>query len=163
MSEMKDDNAVDNEELQLVVFRVGKEEFGLDVSEVKEIIRILDITPMPKAPDFIEGVINLRGQVVAVMDLASRFDLKDSKKTEKSRIVVVEMGSNIVGFKVDEVPEVLRLSTQDVDPTPQISESSVNAEFIRGIGKFDERLIIILDSGKIIGQEDAEKLQQAMK
>ena len=157
MPEMvKGENAAN--ELQLVIFRLGGEEFGLEVGQVKEIIRMQNITPMPKAPDFIEGVINLRGQIVAVMDLANKFGLGVREKTEKSRIVVVEVDENIVGMIVDEVPEVLRISEDRVEPAPDMIESQVKNEFITGVGKFEDRLIIILDANKILDQEEIKQL-----
>jgi purine-binding chemotaxis protein CheW len=150
-------------ETQLVIFRLAGEEFGLDISQVREIIRMQDVTPMPKAPDFIEGVINLRGQIVAVMDLAKRFGLKAAARTEKTRIVVTEVKDNTVGLVVDEVPEVLRISEADVEATPEMIESQIHAEFIRGVGKLANRLIILLNVDKILSREEAKQVSETVK
>ncbi|MFA6384273.1 MAG: chemotaxis protein CheW, partial [Candidatus Omnitrophota bacterium] len=101
-------------EYQLVVFTLGKEEFGVDISQVREIVRLVQITYLPKAPDFIEGVVNLRGQVLAVIDLAKRIGIKANARGENTRIIVVEVGDNTVGMLVDSVSEVLRLPSEFV-------------------------------------------------
>ncbi len=162
MPEKKQEKAR-SREIQLVIFRLAKEEFGLDIAQVREIIRMQDITPMPKAPEFIEGVINLRGQIIAVMDLARRFGLEQTQKTEKTRIVVTEVKDNTVGVIVDEVPEVLRISEDNVDPTPEMIESQVHAEFIKGVGKLEERLVILLDVDKILSREEIKQVGEAAK
>jgi len=150
-------------EIQLVIFRLAGEEFGLDISQVREIIRMQDITPMPQAPEFIEGVINLRGQIIAVMDLANRFGLKSSERTEKARIVVSEVKDNTVGLIVDEVPEVLRISEGSVDPTPGMIESQIHSDFIKGVGKLEDRLIILLAADKILSHEEAKQVSEVAK
>ncbi|HPW45705.1 MAG TPA: chemotaxis protein CheW [bacterium] len=155
---MNDKNKSVSEELQLVVFRLADEEFALDISQVREIIRMQEITPMPKAPDFITGVLNLRGQIVAVMDLAQRFAIKNSLRTDIARIIIVEVGDSKIGLIVDEVPEVIRMSLNDMEPTPAMIESKVHAEFIKGVGKFQDRLIIVLDAGSILSKEESAHL-----
>lgn len=145
-------------ELQLVIFRLAGEEFGMEISQVREIIRLQDITPMPRAPEFIEGVINLRGQIIAVMDLAKRFGISGGDRTDKTRIVVTEVGGSTVGLIVDEVPEVLRISEGEVDPTPEMIESKVHADFIRGVGKLEDRLIIMLAADKIMNSDELKKV-----
>lgn len=149
-------------EIQLVIFQLAGEEFGMDISQVREIIRMQDVTPMPKAPKFIEGVINLRGQIIAVMDLASRFGLDRSKVNEKTRIVVTEVQDNTVGLIVDEVPEVLRILEDNIDPTPEMIESQVHADFIRGVGKLEDRIIIILSSDKILTSDEVKQVSQGV-
>ncbi len=155
---MNEKNTAMSEELQLVVFRLANEEFGLDISQVREIIRMQEVTPMPKAPEFITGVLNLRGQIVAVMDLAQRFGIKDSLRTDVTRIIIVEVGDSKIGLIVDEVPEVIRMPLNDMEPTPAMIESKVHAEFIKGVGKFQDRLIIVLDAGSILSKEESAHL-----
>jgi len=150
-------------ELQLVIFRIGDEEFGLDISQVREIIRMQEITPMPKAPVFIEGVINLRGQIIAVMELSKRLSLPSGERTDKSRIVVAEVGENILGLVVDEVPEVLRITENNIEPAPDIFEGRIHSDFIKGVGKCEDRLIILLDVDKIISRDEAKKVGEAVK
>lgn len=156
MSTKKKDNVIN--EVQLVVFRLGEEDFGFEISSVREIIRAQQITPMPHAPEFIEGVINLRGQIIAVMSLAKRLGFSIPKQSEKARIVVAEVGENLLGLIVDEVPEVLRIPTSNIEPTPHMIESAVHAEFIKGVGKVGERLVVILDALKIVNAEESAKL-----
>ena len=136
----KSDNTSLNEK-QLVIFDLAGEEFGVDVYQVKEIIRMQEITSMPKAPDYIEGIINLRGQIITVMNLEKKFGLKEAEITGKSRIVVTEVAGNTIGLIVDEVPEVLRIPEDNIDPTPEMIESQIHAEFIKGVGKLKNRLI----------------------
>lgn len=163
MPEQKKEAKKAAKELQLVIFKLAGEEFGLDISQVREIIRMQDITPMPKAPEFIEGVINLRGQIIAVMDLAKRFSLTSTAKTEKTRTVVAEVKNNTVGLIVDEVPEVLRISEDNIDPTPEMFESQIHAEFIKGVGKLENRLLILLDVDRILSREEIKQATAAMK
>lgn len=145
-------------ETQLVIFRLAKEDFGLDISQVREIIRMQDITPMPHAPKFIEGVINLRGQIIAVMDLAKRFSLDAQKRSDKTRIVVTETHGTTVGFVVDEVPEVLRMSLDSIEKTPDLMESQIHTDFIKGVGKVKDKLIILLDVDRVLSKEEAKQV-----
>ena len=163
MPEQKKEDKTHAKEAQLVIFRLTGEEFGLEIGQVREIIRMQDVTPMPKAPQFIEGVINLRGQIIAVMDLTKRFGLKKTDRTEKTRIVVTEVKDKTVGLIVDEVPEVLRISEDAIDPTPEMIESQINSEFIRGVGKLEERLIILLDVDKIMSSEEIKQVSENAK
>ncbi len=145
-------------ETQLVIFRLANEDFGLEISQVREIIRLQDITPMPKAPDFIEGVINLRGQIIAVMDLAKRFSLTAQKRSDKTRIVVTEAHGTTVGLVVDAVPEVLRISADSIEATPDLMESQIHTDFIKGVGKVKDKLIILLDVDKVLSKEEIKQV-----
>jgi purine-binding chemotaxis protein CheW len=158
MPDIKKEDKNKFNEVQVVIFRLANEEFGLVISQVREIIRMQDVTPMPKAPAFIEGVINLRGQIIAVMDLAKRLSLKSAGRTEKSRVIIVEILGTTIGVMVDEVPEVLRLAEKNIEPAPEVFESKVHSDFIKGVGKFDKRLIILLDVDKIISKEEARQV-----
>lgn len=146
-------------EVQLVVFRLASEEYGVDIQQVREIIKVIDITRVPMAPDFIEGVINLRGQITPVMDLRKRLDLPELERGEETRIIVVELEKNVVGMIVDEVEEVQRLHERDIDPTPTIS-MEVGAEFINGVGKLGDRLLILLDLHKILSKKEEKELEK---
>jgi len=142
------------EEIQLVVFRIGEEEFGVDINQVREIVKLVSITRMPKAPVFIEGVVNLRGQIITVIDLAKRLDLPSKGRTETSRIMVVEVGGNVVGMVVDSVSEVLRLSTTDIEDTPSLIETEVHERYLRGVGKIGDRLLILLDLKQVLTADE---------
>lgn len=146
-------------ETQLIVFRLGNEEYGVDIQQVREIIKITDITNVPKAPDFIEGVINMRGQIIPIMDLKKRLELQKTEKGEDTRIIITEVGENVVGMIVDSVSEVNRLPEKDIDPTPNIS-TDVDADFINGVGKIEDRLLILLDLGKILSKKEEKQLEK---
>jgi purine-binding chemotaxis protein CheW len=136
-------------EEQLVVFELGNEYYGLDISAVEGIIKIQAITSMPRAPEFVEGVTNLRGMVVPVIDLRKRFGLPVLDNTSDTRIVIVNLGKTKVGMVVDGVSEVLRVPEEAIQPTPPIV-TSVDTAFIRGIAKLNERLVTLLDLKKVL-------------
>jgi purine-binding chemotaxis protein CheW len=146
-------------EEQLVVFILGNEEYGVDISKVEGIIKIQTITKMPKAPRFVEGVTNLRGMVVPVIDLRKRFGLPALDTTRDSRIVVVYLDRTKVGMIVDGVSEVLLIQDTAIEPTPGII-ASVDTAFIRGIAKYGERLITLLDLTKILSTTEAKEIQK---
>ncbi len=143
--------------IQLVTFSLGTEEFSIDILKVQEIIRPMDITRVPGAPEFIEGVINLRGRVIPVMDLRRRLGMQAQEETRDTRIVVVEVGGKTVGLKVDSVSEVLRLSTDRIEPPPSF-DNVQNTDCIRGVGKLEDRLIILLDVEKVLSPEERSTL-----
>jgi len=134
--------------LQLVSFSVAAEEYGLDILRVQEIIRTQQLTRVPNLPDYVEGVINLRGKVIPVVAL--RLEPVDSDKN--TRIVVVEVHGQTIGFIVDAVSEVLRISSDTVEPTPRIGQ--VEREYISGVGKLDARLLLMLDLERLMNQEE---------
>jgi purine-binding chemotaxis protein CheW len=139
---------------QVVVFRLGNEVYGVDIAVVREIIRMQPVTKVPGAPAFVEGVINLRGKVIPVIDLRKRFGLSASGYTKESRISVVEIDQHDIGLIVDAVAEVLRIPTSAVEPPSGII-TSVDSSYLRGIAKLDERLIILLDLDHILDREEA--------
>ena len=145
-------------EFQLVAFQLGEETYGVDISQVEEIIRMQPITRVPGAPDFVEGVINLRGRVIPVIDLRKRFRLPPREETKNTRIVVVEVPPNTVGMIVDAVDEVLRISEEKVE-TPSTLISSIDTEYIKGVGKLENKLLILLDLSKVLTKEEKGALQ----
>ena len=151
-------------ELQLVVFQLGQEEFGVDIAQVREIIKPTEITQMPNSPPFVEGVINLRGQITTIMDLRKRVDLGEATKTDQMRIIVVELEDNTIGMVVDSVTEVLRISNSEIDPTPAIA-TEVDTNYIQGVGKLkngeQDRLLILLDLTKVLSQDEVTQIQKA--
>ncbi|MDD5730577.1 MAG: chemotaxis protein CheW [Candidatus Omnitrophica bacterium] len=150
-------------EYQLVVFTIGDEEFGVDISQVREIVRLLQITYLPKAPEFIEGVVNLRGQVVAVIDLAKRLGLSTKGRGETTRIVIVEFGENTVGMIVDSVSEVLRLSSEYVEAVPALVITEIPEPYIWGVGKLKDRLLILLDLKRILTPDEVQHVERQVK
>ncbi|MEK6680813.1 MAG: chemotaxis protein CheW [Nitrospirota bacterium] len=135
--------------LQTVGFKIGKELFGVDISNVKEIVRVPEIVKVPDTPDFIEGVINLRGRIVSVIDLKKRFRLGRVDRTKASRILVAEMDGRVVGLLVDAASEVLRLPADSIEPPPDMV-SGIGIDYITGVGKIGERIIILLDIKKVL-------------
>jgi len=128
----------------LVTFQLGKEEYGIEISSVQEIIRATDITPVPGAPSHVRGVINLRGKIIPVVDLRTRFALPPSEASDAQRIVVVELREKRIGMLVDSVSQVIKIPSGVVEAMPE-EATSVDENFIKGVGKLEGRLIIILD------------------
>ena len=149
----------EQEILQLVTFHVGAEEFGVNILEVREINRMMDITRVPHAPEFVEGVINLRGQVIPVVDVRSRFGLAAGERDKSTRIVVVELPGKVVGFLVDSVSEVLRVPGALVEAPPAIA-GGVDSEYIRGVVKLEDRLLILLDLQKLLSHGESRELDE---
>jgi purine-binding chemotaxis protein CheW len=140
---------------QLVIFNLGVEEFGVNIMQVQEIIRMPDITRIPRAPEYVKGVINLRGKIIVVMDLDRRFGMNETEMTDESRIVVVDIGGTIVGLVVDSVSEVIRLKGSNIEQTPEIITQKINAEYLKGVGKMDDRLLILLNLENILTETAA--------
>ncbi|MFP4213723.1 MAG: chemotaxis protein CheW [Desulfohalobiaceae bacterium] len=145
--------------LQLVSFKLKDEEFGVDILQVQEIIRMQEITHVPNAPDFVEGVINLRGRVIPIVDLRKRFGLESQEHGSATRIIVVMIGQVTVGLIVDEVSEVLRIPEDTVEPPPPIV-AGIESDYIKGVGKLEDRLLILLDLNKILSREEKTSLKQ---
>ena len=156
---MEQSQRKDDELLQLVTFSIGEEEFGVDILKVQEIIRTMEITKVPRAQDFVEGVINLRGKVIPIIDLRRRFGFSSKQHDKHTRIIVIEINNMIVGFVVDSVSEVLRIPAATVEPPPPVV-AGVESEYISGVGKLEDRLLILLDLDKLLSGEDMEALAQ---
>ena len=144
--------------LQLVIFQLGGEEFGVEIMQVQEIIRMPEITRIPQSPEYVEGVINLRGKIIVVINLDTRFDLNSKELDDDSRIIIVEVGENVVGMIVDSVSEVLRLATSNVEAAPEIISSKIKADYLKGVGKLDDRLLILLDLERVLSEEEMSKV-----
>ncbi|WP_027722662.1 chemotaxis protein CheW [Maridesulfovibrio zosterae] len=150
---------LDAELIQLVTFSIGEEEFGVDILKVQEIIRTMEITKVPRAPIFVEGVINLRGKVIPIIDLRSKFGLQTIEHDQNTRIIVIEINDMIVGFVVDSVSEVLRIPASTVEPPPAVV-SGLESEYISGVGKLEDRLLILLDLNRLLSSDEQEQLAQ---
>lgn len=144
--------ATGGQQLQLVTFEVAGEEFAVDILTVQEINRMMDLTRVPHSPAEVEGVINLRGKIIPVLDLRKRFNMEVSERSDANRIIVVEVGGRVVGFIVDRVHEVLRIDSGIVEPAPSMV-CSIDSEFISGVGKLDDRLLILLDVNRLFSNE----------
>jgi purine-binding chemotaxis protein CheW len=155
--------------VQLVTFQVGAEEYGLDIRSITEVIRPLKITPLPKMPDFMEGVINLRGVIIPIVDLRKRFALTNIISNPRTLRMVITRGSvpgapgggkELLGLIVDTVKEVLYIPQKDIEPPPAATAGQ-NAEFITGMGKVGARLIILIDISRILSQQERTALVEA--
>ncbi len=151
---------VSDDILQLVSFNIGTEEFGVDILKVQEINRMVEITRVPRSPDFVEGIINLRGKVIPIIDLRKRFNLQITDHDKNTRIVVVDIEGQTMGMIVDSVSEVLRIPATTIEPTPDVV-TSVDSDYIRGVAKLDNRLLIYLDLAKILTGEEYKLLAEA--
>ncbi|MCL0047158.1 chemotaxis protein CheW [Thermodesulfovibrionales bacterium] len=147
-----------DEILQLVTFTLDKEEYAVDILKVQEINRMTEITRVPNSPPQMEGVINLRGKVIPVVNLRKRFGLTPKDNDEHSRIMIMDIQGITIGFVMDSVSEVLRVPSSIVEPTPPMA-TNISTEFIKGIAKMEERLIIILDMDKLIGKEETASIE----
>lgn len=146
-----------SQELQLVIFLLAKEEYGLPITKVQEINRMVPITQLPQTPDFMEGVINLRGRVIPVVDLRKRFQLALKENSDDTRIIIVDINGQTVGIIVDAVTEVVRLAAGSVEPPPPAF--ILESQYVYGIGKLDERLLILLEIDKILTSQETIALQ----
>lgn len=138
-----------------LTFVLGSEEYGLDIVKVREIFGIMDITPVPKTPDYIKGVINLRGKVISVVDLRLKFGMELADYTEETCIIVVEVGDIHMGIVVDTVSEVLDIVEEDIEPPPSFG-NQVNTQFILGMGKIKGQVKILLDIENVLSGRDIE-------
>src|SRR5208283_5160918 len=146
-----------DELLQLVTFNLGNEEFAVAILKVQEINRMKEITRVPNSPPYVEGVINLRGKVIPVVNLRRKFGLDPKENNEQTRIMIMDIQGITMGLVVDSVSEVLRIPSKTVEPTPPMA-SNISAEFIKGIAKVDERLIILLDMDRLLGKSEGEDI-----
>ena len=145
-------------ERQLVVFELGDENFGVDISSVESIIKMQELTKVPHAPGFVEGVTNLRGVVLPVLDLRKRFSMPGIEESKDTRIVVSNIDGIKVGMIVDSVSEVLTVPETVIEATPPMI-SSVDTTFITGIAKLENRLIILLDLTRVLSTKEQTMLQ----
>lgn len=155
---MEINTAAADQELQLVIFRLAKEEYGLPITKVQEINRLVPITKLPQTPAFMEGIINLRGRIIPVVDLRKRFQIEVSEYNDDSRIIIVEVNGQTVGIIVDAVAEVVRISLSSVEPPPP--SFILDAKYIQGVGKLDGRLLILLEIDQILSTQEAIALKQ---
>jgi purine-binding chemotaxis protein CheW len=151
--------AATGDEKQYVSFILDNEEYGVPILKVQEIIRFTSLTRVPRASEFIEGVLNLRGRVIPVIDLRKRFSLPQAERDRNTRIVVVEVDNRTVGIIVDGVREVLQINSADIEPAPPLG-SRVRTDFIEGMGKVGDRLMILLEIDKILSAEEKTALEE---
>lgn len=146
-------------EHQLVIFAIGIEEFGVEIMNVQEIIRMTNITRIPQAPGYIRGVINLRGRIIVVINLNVVMGMQNKEQDENTRIIVASIDDTVMGFVVDSVSEVIRMPEKNVEPAPAAIASRIGTDYVLGVGKLDNRLLILLNLDKILGKKDMRSIQ----
>lgn len=161
-SSSRDQDGEDTDgQLQLLTFEVGSEEYAVSILTVQEINRMMQITRVPQCADCVEGVINLRGRIIPVVDLRKRFKLEPSEHTASHRIVVVEMEDRVIGFIVDSVHEVLRIDSSIVEPPPA-TMANVDVSYVEGVGKLDDRLLILLNLSRLLDVHELGQVDQTI-
>lgn len=145
--------------LQLVTFRIGNEEFGIDIQKVQEINRMIEITKIPNTPAHVEGVVNLRGKIIPIISLRTKLGFEEAERGKATRIMVIEMNGNVLGFIVDSVSEVLRIQDAKIEATPTVA-GGTDAAYIEGVINLDNRLLILLDLNTLF-DNDLKRINMA--
>lgn len=154
--EVKKDQSKD-EVLQWVTFQLEEETYGINVMQVREVLRYTEIAPVPGAPDYVLGIINLRGNVVTVIDTRSRFGLMEGEVTDNTRIIVIESERQVIGILVDSVAEVVYLRSSEIDTTPSVGTEE-SSKFIQGVSNRDGKLLILVDLNKLLTDEEWDEM-----
>lgn len=153
------DKANDDEVLQWVTFKLDSETYGINVMQVQEVLRYSEIAPVPGAPLYVLGIINLRGNVVTVIDTRSRFGLESSEITDNTRVVIIESEKQVIGILVDSVAEVVYLRASDIDVAPNVGNDE-SAKFIQGVSNREGELLILVDLNKLLSDDEWDELKQ---
>lgn len=148
--------------MQFVIFNLEQEEFGVVIDQLKEIIKPPKIVSIPNTPEYIEGIINLRGEVYPIFNLRKKFGFPEKPFDDDTKIIIVTVGDTRVGFVVDEVSEIIRLEQDAIEKAPKLV-SDVNRRYISGVGKLDERMIIMLDLNLILNDDEKEQVKNVEK
>ena len=148
----------DLKEVQMIIFRLGNEKYSVPITSVQEIIMPKVPTHIPKSPDWVEGIINLRGRIIPIIDGKKKFQLGNSQYDDNSRIIVLDVEHEIIGLIVDEVSEVIHLKTEDIEPTPVDMED--DADFIWGVGKHQNTLLILINPKKFLSHTETHALKK---
>lgn len=157
-SDEKQQKMAESSSVQLVTFLLGNAEYGIDIMQAQSIIKMDKITLIPNAPDFVEGVINLRGNVIPVIDLKKRFHLEEGDGEKNSGIIIVKVGGVEMGIIIDAISKVIYLSEENMQPPPPVF-AGIGQKYIKGVGRLEDRLLIILDLDKLLSFEEQEALK----
>ena len=147
-------SSTSSELIQLVSFKLDNEEYGIEVLKVREIIRMIPITHMPNTPQYVEGIINLRGKIIPVVSMRKKFGLMEREGCSQTRIVVMDISGELMGFVVDSVSEVIRISSSEIQPPPNVVSGGIDQECITGVINQAERLLVLLDLEKLFSHEE---------
>lgn len=156
----KESSSSSEESLQLVNFELSGEEFGVDIMQVSEIIPISKITRIPQAPECVKGLINLRGKIVVVIDLNRRLGFSPRESDSLSKIIIVKVKDTTIGMLVNSVNGILKLPLSSIESTPDMIKSKINSEYLTGVGKAGNRLLILLNLSRVLGEEEVDELNQ---
>ncbi len=146
-------------ERQYVIFKLDKEEYGVDIMHVKEISEFKDSVKIPSAPSFVDGIINYRGVITPVINLRRKFALEIKEATSNTRIIIINLNEKQVGFLVDDASQVLTIDEKDIDPAPELI-TNIEDKYIDGIAKISDRMVIILDLEKVLNDDEKRKLKE---
>lgn len=158
MSDHNQSVNVDNT-IQVIVFNLGEERYGIEISQIKEIILLTQVTHIPNVPDFVEGVLNLRGQIVAIINLRKKLGKEPKKNDENTRIIVIEYGSSTIGMMVDSVSEVKYLSSKNIEAIPKFLALKDESKFLKGIGKLEDGLLTLMDLRELLSENELEGIK----
>ncbi len=147
------------DEGKFLTFALNREEYGIEILKVREIIGVIDITPVPQTPDYMKGIINLRGKVIPIIDLRLKFSMPEEAHTQETCVIVVKINNEPIGVVVDNVSEVLDIKSEEVEDTPQFGHD-IDTGFIMGLGKAKEKIIILLDIDKVLSSEEIELVEK---
>lgn len=149
------------QEVQAVGFYLGEDEYAIYISKVREIVQMTDIRKIPKSPQFVEGVINIRGKIIPILDLRKRFDLTINEANKQSaKILIVELERNQVGLIVDNVSEVMRFYADEIEKAPAMFSANIGSQYIQGVAKVNDKLIILLDIERLLSFEEMSVLER---
>ena len=147
---------------KFLTFILGSEVYGIEILKVREIIKLMDITTVPRTPDYLKGVINLRGKVIPIVDLRSKFTMPEVEHTQETCIIVAEVNQTSIGIIVDSVSEVSNIDSDEIEEAPHLGQN-IDTHFILGLGKTKERIVILLDIELVLSSEDLETAEQLAK
>lgn len=155
----KNKEVIQNLETNFIVFVIGEKEFGVDVKQAREIIPTTELTVIPNSPDFLKGVLSLRGDIIPIIDLRKKLSLSGSSNNQNDKIIIVELDQNLIGMQVDDVREMMRISADKIAAPPRIVRG-INSDYLSGVGKLEDRLLILLNLDKILSEEEIRKLDK---
>ena len=147
---------------KFLTFILGSEVYGIEILKVREIIKLMDITAVPRTPDYLKGLINLRGKVIPIVDLRSKFSMPEIEHTQETCIIVAEVNQTSIGIIVDSVSEVSNINSEEIEEAPHLGQD-IDTDFILGLGKTKERIVILLDIALVLSSEDLETVGQLAK
>jgi purine-binding chemotaxis protein CheW len=157
-SKLSEGSLHSEESLQLVIFELSGEEFGIEIMQVSEIIPSSKITRIPRAPECVKGIINLRGKIIVVLDLNKRLGFSSKESDNLSKTIIVEFKETMIGMPVNSVSKIVRLCLSSIEPTPEMIKSKISAEYLMGVGKAENSPFILLNLAKVLGEEEIGEL-----